>query len=477
MKRIKLIFALLIIILAGCVTPSRLGMNYRGDKIYSSTSNPEDNKNININVSPLTKEDIPIDIKGLKSRIIPYISNNEVLSDLMQKYPGLKIDIEIIPSEKINRTWILDALIIFDGIWPVMPWWGTINLNATMKVTLPKAKSNEFNFKISLPFRISIYPYYRAGKFFTEKYSIAYGNLFDQIESYPFSEIAEHPVSSANEAGGRTGKYIFRRNSEVDKDIPAAGVIFQNRFALIIGNEDYASQQIELAAETNVDFARNDASAFKEYAKLLLGIPEENIEFQLDATAGKMKQSLDKMRLLAKNSNGNAELFFYYAGHGLPDEIKREPYLIPVDISGANITDGIKLSDAYRALTEYPSKRVTVFLDACFSGGARNQGLITARSVRIKPADDKLTGNLIVFSASTGDQSSLGYPLKEHGIFTYYLLQKLKDSKADISYRELSEYLSRQVGLNSVLVNDKEQNPQTNVCQDVGDLWQTWRFR
>ncbi len=270
--------------------------------------------------------------------------------------------------------------------------------------------------------------------------------------------------------------YEFRHKSDVDNDIPEIGNSNQTRFALIIGNEDYTSQQIELVSEANVDFARNDACAFKEYATKALGIPKENITFILDGTTGKMKQALDKMGLLAKNSFGDAEIFFYYAGHGLPDEINKEPYLIPVDVNGNNVTDGLKLMDVYEKLTKYPCKRITVFLDACFSGGARSQGLFTARGIKVKPKEDLLKGNLVVFSASSGEQSSLAYKEKEHGLFTYFLLQKFKESKCNITYKELSDYITQQIGLKSVLINNKEQNPQTNVSPDIQEQWQNWKF-
>jgi len=264
--------------------------------------------------------------------------------------------------------------------------------------------------------------------------------------------------------------------SDVDKNIPEIQKSYTYRFALIIGNEDYSSYQLSLASEVDVEFAINDAKAFKLYAGKTLGIPERNIVFLTNATTGQMHQAISKMNLLAKNSYGKAEIIFYYAGHGLPDEETQEPYLMPVDVSGKSVKSGIKLKDIYNKFTQHESKRITVFLDACFSGGARNQGLVASRGVKIEPKNTGLKGNLVVFSASSGIQSALPYREKKHGFFTYYLLKKFQQTGGQMTYSELSDYLKEKVGLESVLLNDKEQNPQVNLSSSVKDEWRTWNF-
>ena len=279
------------------------------------------------------------------------------------------------------------------------------------------------------------------------------------------------PISLQNQA------YTFLQRSDVDNGIPEAGRTFSNRYALIIGNEDYTSFQRELTSEANVAYARDDASAFKAYAVKTLGIPERNITFLMDATSGVMRQGLTKMNLIAKNSGGDAEVFVFYAGHGLPDGNTKEPYLMPVDVSGKYINLAIPLREFYAQLTEHPTQRVTVFLDACFSGGARNQGLVAARGVRITPKDESVKGNMIVFAASAADESALPYTEKNHGLFTYYLLQKLKDTEGRIKYTEMAEYLEKHVALESVIVNNKEQHPKTILSPEILNTWQTWEFR
>ena len=260
--------------------------------------------------------------------------------------------------------------------------------------------------------------------------------------------------------------------SDVDLDIPVNNHKNNYRYALIFGNEDYASFQTNLNSETNVDFASRDAQFFKEYASKTLSVPNENIFLNINSTQMNMHRQIDKIKLLIKSTAGKAEVLVFYAGHGFPDEQTKEPYLIPVDVSGTDLKFAISLKEFYKTLTEFPSKEIIVFIDACFSGGARNQGLIAARGVKIKPTEGLLNGNLVVFSSSSGDQSSLPYKEKHHGMFTYYLLKKLQESKGNIKLKELSEYLKEQVSVSSIIKNSKEQNPQMLISPKMQDVWE-----
>jgi hypothetical protein len=290
-------------------------------------------------------------------------------------------------------------------------------------------------------------------------------------------QIRSKIASADNRSNSRqelTNNSSAQYSSDVDVDIPVNSQINTNRFALIIGNEDYSSFQLDLSTEVNVKFASHDAKIFREYVQRTLGVPEKNIVFLINGTLGQMNQAISKISLIIKNTSGEAEICVYYAGHGMPDEVTKEAYIMPVDVSAKNITSAIKLKDFYAKLNEYPSKRVTVFIDACFSGGARNQGMLAARGVRITPKEDLVTGKMVVFTASSGDQSSLPYADKNHGMFTYFLLKKIKESKGQVSYKELSEYLGQKVGLESVVVNSKEQTTQTLFSNEVSAIWGNW---
>ena len=263
--------------------------------------------------------------------------------------------------------------------------------------------------------------------------------------------------------------------SAVDKNIPRNSKV-NNRYALIIGNEDYQSRQSSLSFEQNVDYAVNDASIFKEYALKTLGVKEENMHFLTNATAGEMNQEIDLVAKIIQKLGNKAELIVYYAGHGYPDELSKVPYLIPVDVSAGNLSNAIKLDDMYNKLAETGAKKTTIFLDACFTGGGRNAGLLASRGFKVKPKTNDLKGNLLVFSATSEEQSALPYHKEGHGMFTYHLLKKLQESKGKVSMGELSEYISDNVSLQSLKVNQKDQEPKVYISSNLRDNWKNWEF-
>ena len=215
--------------------------------------------------------------------------------------------------------------------------------------------------------------------------------------------------------------------SDVDKDIPSGLPTNTKKYALIIGCEDYTKYQIGLDKEVNVDFAANDAKVFAEYAEKTLGFPKDQINTLIDATGAQIKQAIARLIKSIELEKGQAEVVFYYSGHGLPDEETKQAFLIPVDVNGNNPKDGISLVSLYADLIKFESKKVTVVLDACFSGGARNKELVALKGVKVKPRIDAVPGNILVLSSSKGNESSAVYKEKQHGYFTYFLLKNLKE--------------------------------------------------
>lgn len=258
--------------------------------------------------------------------------------------------------------------------------------------------------------------------------------------------------------------------SDVDLNIPKTGYVNENTFAVIIANEKYEE-------ESQVEYALNDGEMFKTYCKDVLGLPETNIRFRANATLNNILAELDWMRQIASAYGNEATFIFYYAGHGIPDEATGDAYLLPVDGRGSMLATGYSLTKLYEKLGKLSAKRVAVFMDACFSGAKRNgQMLASARGVAIKAKRAVPKGKVVVLSAAQGDETAYPYKEKRHGLFTYYLLKKLQESKGNISMGELADYVIREVKKRSVVVNSKLQTPI--ITHSVGtEDWRNWSFK
>jgi hypothetical protein len=257
----------------------------------------------------------------------------------------------------------------------------------------------------------------------------------------------------------------------LDTEIPSTDVVNNNTFVVIIGNEKY--QKV-----SEVPFASNDAKSVAAYCHRTLGIPVQNIRKYDNVTFGTMLTAMSDIKGIADAYEGNLNVIFYYAGHGVPDESTLDAYLLPVDADGRYVEACYPISRLYKELGELGAKSVVVFMDACFSGTKRGKGmLMAARGVAIKAKKQDLHGNIVVFSAATGDETAYPYNEKEHGLFTYFLLKKLQESHGDCTLGELSEYVRQNVRQHSVIVNRKSQTPTIQTSTTMQTDWKHLKFK
>lgn len=260
-------------------------------------------------------------------------------------------------------------------------------------------------------------------------------------------------------------------HSDVDVNIPTGAKSHKNTFVLIVANEHY--KQVD-----GVPFALNDGQIFHQYCIKTLGINERFIKYLPDATLNDIKGGITWLQNLTEAWE-NPQVIFYYAGHGIPDEAVRTAYLLPVDGVGSDVNTGYKLDNLYSDLGKLPASQIAVFMDACFSGSKREQGMLaSARGVALKTKSGVPQGNMVVFSAAQGDETA--YPNKEqqHGLFTYYLLKKLQTTKGEVSFKELGEYVQKEVSKQSPLLNNgKKQTPSITPSSSIGDDWQNWKLK
>lgn len=239
-----------------------------------------------------------------------------------------------------------------------------------------------------------------------------------------------------------------------------------NKFALVIGNEDYNSFKQTATYEVNVDYAVQDANAFAAYATNYMGVPKENVILLQNATYAQMNFNLNKLIMMSKTNPGNVELYIFYAGHGQHDVDTKETYLMPVDVSISSPTAGIKLEKLYADIGQSQAKKTYIFMDACYSG--------VGRGIVIKPKQTPINGNTVVFTATSSTQRSMPYKEKQHGMFTYFLLKTLKDTGGNITIGRLYDATKKEVVKNSIWINNSEQTPELLCGSEIESGWEDW---
>lgn len=297
---------------------------------------------------------------------------------------------------------------------------------------------------------------------------------FDPVEVIKQSVV--HTSAPKGVGGKKTDvqrkKVIAGTLAEVDKNIPKNPTdAARNTFAVIIANEDYTQVQ-------PVEFAANDGQTFAKYCTLTLGIPENRVMTHINATYGQILDAVKKLKDLGSVYNGELDIIFYYAGHGIPDESTKDAFLLPVDANGSNTAACYSLKKLIEEIEGVGARTATVLIDACFSGARRDNGmLVAARGVVIKPRELEPCGNVVVFSATQNDETALPYRDKGHGLFTYYLLKKLQDSRGKATLGELSDYVTDRVRKASVEVNGKLQTPTMRTPVALDEAWRTWSLK
>lgn len=265
------------------------------------------------------------------------------------------------------------------------------------------------------------------------------------------------PTSTGGqEKSGGDGVFITME-SDVDKDIPVNKPNNTSTIALVIANENYGKV-------SKVESARHDGDVFARYCRETLGIPEKQVIQVNDATYGNILSALNQLKTSVSAIGPETDVIVYYAGHGVPDESSKDAYLLPADADPMVMATAFPLSKFYEELNGLGASNVMVFMDACFSGSNRGDGMLaSARAVVLKVKRAAPKGNMFVLSAADGNETALPWKEKNHGIFTYYLLRKLKESKGNASLKEIADYVSEEVKKTAALVLNKQQSPTMNV--------------
>ena len=270
--------------------------------------------------------------------------------------------------------------------------------------------------------------------------------------------------------------------SDVDRDIPLAGVTNRNTHVMIIANQNYTKEPV-------VTTALNDGRSVREYCIKTLGIPDNQVELHEDLSMGDM---LGNMANFAKTMRYNREghFMFFYFGHGMrnSDPTVMDAYLIPVDGTSQMLREtGISRNDMMKRFEQEDPDRLVVFLESCFSGGMsgatnKNDYLqYSHNSSGLRVADDVRTGfrgNIILLSASQGAQTANAVVAEGHNVFTLEFLRLLKQTKGNCKWGDFFDKLKQNTERSAWNILHLEQSPSITTGTTIKEnAWRNWSVK
>lgn len=211
----------------------------------------------------------------------------------------------------------------------------------------------------------------------------------------------------------------------------------EEKVAVVVGISQYADEDLHL------EYADDDAKKLAE-SLTKLGYRVE-VLIDAKATGGEILKAIKNYGQFIDRNKGT--FLFAFSGHGFASERTQENYIAPYEVAVEDIDKyGVKLKDVVNELKATGAKRQLLLIDACRDNpktGSRN--VLGGRSFTDFSDTD---GHAILFSTKFGGKS-WEYSELNHGVFTYYVIEALKDSATsqdgNISFRELASYVRKKV--------------------------------
>ena len=190
-------------------------------------------------------------------------------------------------------------------------------------------------------------------------------------------------------------------------------------FAVVVGISKYSDLPEAAHAE-------RDAEAVKDHL-IAAGFPSRNVVLLSGEKASRSAIEKFVETWLPRNAGPGSRVAFYFSGHGAPDPVKGDAYLVPWDGDPGFLENtAYPLARLYAKLGALPAREVLVALDACFSGtGGRSVLAKGARPLVARAGAAARPEKLTVLAAASGDEIASTAEDQGHGLFTYHLLTAL----------------------------------------------------
>jgi serine/threonine protein kinase/uncharacterized caspase-like protein len=252
----------------------------------------------------------------------------------------------------------------------------------------------------------------------------------------------------------------------------------RNAVALVAGIGAYPDG----SGVPQLNYARRDAEAL---ARLLTD--PDACDFRSD----KVKELLDEeatrdalvralSHWLPREARGAELALIYFAGHGAMHRSgeDEEGYLLCHDARLDDlVTRGVSMGDVAKWIRAIDARAVVVCLDCCHAGAVLPGGsLRAARELHLPPEVlQRLAGDgRFLLASCRAKESSIESKAREHGLFTYHLLEGLRgkadlDGDGKVKVSELFDYVSEEVKGEARAQFGLEQTPwvSANYTQNV----------
>lgn len=290
------------------------------------------------------------------------------------------------------------------------------------------------------------------------------GHIPDNIMKYipfncPFAENGGSPINpnfetellANNKLSDGENRKLVIQSSDVDVAIPQTGKDkHPETYAIVIGNKP---------KDNYSTFAEHDALVFAEYCHKTLGLPDNNIQTLIGASYAEMLKEVKVVHEVTKAFKGNVRIIFYFSGECITDEETGAPFLLPADEDGSVIELCYSVEKLFTDLALGNPKEVFVFLE-------------TGIGMNLKPQ-----GNTVAFVASDKTLGACQYKEKFHGLFSYFLLKKLQNSKGDCILEELDNYIHVNVNQYSNNQTGISQKSLLVPSENIKDRWKTMKLK
>lgn len=289
----------------------------------------------------------------------------------------------------------------------------------------------------------------------------------------PALKSAEDPFTLATPARGV---------AVVAHDNPAAGSAphatrgthqpgVSHKWALVAGVGQFQNPRL------NLKYTRNDAQAVADYlrdpASGRFRADHVRLIADSEATAVNIRAGLN---WLVRNAAEDDLAVIYIATHGTAREqdAAGASYVVTYD-TDVDSLDGlystaipmVEITTVVR--TRIKALKVAVILDTCHSQGAIAQTVTIPQSVSSQTLDRIKEGTgRVILAASRSEESSYELAKYSHGLFTYYLLEGLrqqKDAPLDKVYQWVTEQVTREAE-----GNGWKQHPVYSASDEVSPI-------